>query len=74
LYRKIPPDKYLLRKNEIIVDKKKVTKESVNSLVILQPNTTFLGYPYLADLYMLADQHPKPLSNGLKTTRKITGF
>ncbi len=58
MYRKIPPDKYLLRKNEIIVDKKKVTKESVNSLVILQPNTTFLGYPYLADLYMLADQHP----------------
>ncbi len=58
LYRKIPQDQYLLRKNEIKTDGKKVKKEAVTGLILLQPNTTFLGYPYLADLYMLADQHP----------------
>jgi len=59
LYRKIPEDKYLLRKNKVYVDGEKEKSEKVNSLILLQPNTTIFGYPYLADLYMLADQYPE---------------
>ena len=58
LYRKIPPDKYLLRKNKVIVDQKKTNSEEINALLLQHPNTAIFGYPYLADLYMLADQHP----------------
>ncbi len=58
LYRKIPPQKLLLKKNTIWVDGQKNDDDHLNSLIVLQPNTRFLGYPYLADLYMLADQHP----------------
>ncbi len=58
LYRKIPEGKYLLRKNVVKVDNKKESSDKVNSLIVLQPNSFILGYPYLADLYMLADQHP----------------
>ena len=58
LYRKIPPHKYLLRKNTILVDQKKEKSDAVSSLILLQPNAYILGYPYWVDLYMLADQHP----------------
>ena len=58
LYRKIPKGKRLLRKNVVYVDQKKETSDKVNSLIVLQPNAYIFGYPYLADLYMLADQHP----------------
>ncbi len=58
LYRKIPPHKLLLKKNNIWIDDKKNDNEQLSELIIMQPNTRFLGYPYLADLYMLADQHP----------------
>ena len=58
LYRKIPKGKRLLRKNVVYVDQKKETSDKVNSLIVLQPNAYLFGYPYLADLYMLADQHP----------------
>ncbi len=58
LYRKIPEGKYLLRKNTVYVDNKKESSEKVNSSIVLQSNSYIFGYPYLADLYMLADQHP----------------
>ena len=58
LYRKIPKGKRLLRENMVYVDQKKEASEKVNSLIVLQPNAYLFGYPYLADLYMLADQHP----------------
>ena len=58
LYRKIPKEKRLLRKNIVYVDQKKESSDKINSLIVLQPNAYILGYPYLADLYMLADQHP----------------
>ena len=58
LYRKIPEGKYLLRNNVVVVDGKKESSEKVNSQIVLQPNAFIFGYPYLADLYMLADQHP----------------
>ncbi len=58
LYRKIPEGKYLLRKNVIYVDHKKESSDKIKSLIVLQPNAFIFGYPYLADLYMLADQHP----------------
>ncbi len=58
LYRKIPEGKYLLRKNVIYVDHKKESSDKIKSLIVLQPNAFLFGYPYLADLYMLADQHP----------------
>ncbi len=58
LYRKIPPGKYLLRKNEVLVDGRKEKSDEIESLIIQRPNTAVFGYPYLADIYMLADQHP----------------
>ncbi len=58
IYRKIPEGKVLLRKNKVIVDKKRKKSEDIDILLLQQPNTMIFGYPYLADLYMLADQHP----------------
>ncbi len=58
LYRKIPEGKRLLRKNKIIVDKQNEKSDEIDALLLQQPNTTVFGYPYLADLYMLADLHP----------------
>ena len=60
IYRKIPPGKYLLKKNIVLVDSNKVKKEEVTSLILQQPNTHLLGiYPIWADIYMFADQHPE---------------
>lgn len=58
IYRKIPPDKRLLHKNIVIEDGKKVKSEDFDALLLQRPNTKIFGYPYLADLYMLADQQP----------------
>jgi len=60
IYRKIPPGKYLLKKNVVLVDSAKVKKEEITSLIIQQPNTHLLGlYPIWADIYMFADQYPE---------------
>jgi len=58
LYRKIPQGKYLLKKNEVIVDNERIKSDEIEALILQRPNTAIFGYPYLADIYMLADQNP----------------
>ena len=74
IYRKIPPGKYLLKKNIVLVDSSKIKKEEVTSLILQQPNTHLLWvYPIWADIYMFADQHPeKTFSDWVKKHPKTS--
>lgn len=56
--KRVPDGKYLLKKNDIIVDGKKDNSESLSSLLYQQPNSTILGYPFRLNLYNIAKKNP----------------
>jgi outer membrane protein assembly factor BamA len=52
--KRVPANKKLLTKNEIIVNDKKVQTENITSLLYQKPNTSILGYHLRLNLYNLA--------------------
>ena len=56
--KRVPDKKKLLTKNEIIVNDKLVKEERINNLVVQQPNTKFLNYPFGLALYNAAKPNP----------------
>ncbi len=53
--KRVQDNEYLLKKNAIYVNDKKINNEDVESQIIQQPNTTILGYPFRLNLYNLAN-------------------
>ena len=58
LVKRVPESEKLLTKNEIIVNDKLVKEERINNLVVQQPNTKFLNYPFGLALYNAAKPNP----------------
>ena len=56
--RRVDENELLLTKNTIYADGERVKNEDIQSLVILNPNSTLLGYPLRLNLYNLAKQNP----------------
>ena len=56
--KRVPESKKLLTKNEIFVNDELNKEDRVNNLVIQQPNTKFLNYPFGLTLYNLAKPNP----------------
>lgn len=52
--KKVPADKYLLLKNEILVNGKKNSKEDIVSQLVQQPNTSIFGYKLRLNMFNLA--------------------
>ena len=51
---RVPDDELLLVKNEVFIDNQKVTEDSIQSLVIQKPNSSFLKIPIRLYLYHLS--------------------
>lgn len=58
LVKRVPESKQLLTKNEIFVNDKLAKEDRINNLVVQQPNTNFLSYPFGLTLYNLAKPNP----------------
>ena len=56
--KRVPNGKYLLTKNEIKIDGKKVNQEEIENLLYQKPNTKILGYPFRLNLFNLARKNP----------------
>jgi outer membrane protein assembly factor BamA len=54
----VPESKKLLTKNEIFVNDELNKEERINNLVVQQPNTKFLNYPFGLTLYNTARPNP----------------
>lgn len=52
--KKVPDGKYLLTKNEILVNDKKKSNEDILAQIIQQPNTSILGYKLRLNMYNLS--------------------
>ena len=52
--KRVPESKKLLTKNEVFVNDKLIKEDRVNNLVLQQPNTKFLNYPFGLLLYNAA--------------------
>ncbi len=50
----VPDDAFLLHRNKIYIDQKRVKNDSLQNLLIQQPNTTIFGYPLKLNLHNLA--------------------
>lgn len=73
LYKIVPEDRKLLRKNALQYRHKEIIKPNEASLYILQqPNFYVLGYPVLVGVYSIAD--PKPDSTFYRFQTKHPGF
>ncbi len=59
--KKVPTDKYLLTKNTLEVNNKKVNDENLTSLIIQQPNSSILGFRLRLHLYNLAKENTDSL-------------
>ena len=55
MYRRVPKDRRLLTKNEVFVNEKKTTSESITDLIYQKPNSSILGYRLRLHLYNLAN-------------------
>jgi outer membrane protein assembly factor BamA len=55
VYRRVPKDRRLLTKNEVFVNEKKTTSESITDLIYQKPNSSILGYRLRLHLYNLAN-------------------
>lgn len=53
--KRVPDNKRLLTKNEIIVNNKKVKAEDITNLIYQKPNTSIVGYHLRLHLYNLAN-------------------
>jgi outer membrane protein assembly factor BamA len=58
LVKRVPESKKLLTKNEVFVNEKVTKEDRVNNLVLQQPNTKFLNYPFGLTLYNAAKPNP----------------
>ena len=56
--KRVPESKKLLTKNEVFVNDELVKEDRVNNLVLQQPNTRFLNYPFGLLLYNTAKPNP----------------
>ncbi len=56
--KKVPEGKYLLTKNEILINDKKNAEEEVVAQVMQQPNTSILGYRLRLNMFNLANENP----------------
>ncbi|MFM9987332.1 BamA/TamA family outer membrane protein [Flavobacterium sp.] len=52
--KKVPDEKYLLIKNEILVNERKNSEDVIVSQLVQQPNTSLLGYKLRLNMYNLA--------------------
>lgn len=52
--KKVPDNKYLLTKNEILINDKKNGKEDVVEQIIQQPNTSILGFRLRLHMFNLS--------------------
>ncbi len=58
IVKRVPQNKQLLVKNEIITNEKLVKEERIHNLLYQQPNNKFIAYPLRLSLYNLAKQNP----------------
>lgn len=58
LVKRVPDSKKLLTKNEVFVNDELTKEDRVNNLVLQQPNTRFLNYPFGLILYNSAKPNP----------------
>ena len=56
--KRVPESKKLLTKNEVFVNDELVKEDRINNLVVQQPNTRFLNYPFGLLLYNAAKPNP----------------
>ena len=52
--KKVPADKHLLLKNEILVNGEKNSKEDIVLQLVQQPNTSIFGYKLRLNMFNLA--------------------
>ena len=57
LVKRVPENKQLLVKNEILVNEKPIKEERIHSLLYQQPNNKFIAYPLRLSLYNLAKKN-----------------
>jgi outer membrane protein assembly factor BamA len=71
--KRVPSGKYLLTKNEIKIDGKKVNQEEIENLLYQKPNTKILGYPFRLNLFNLARKNPDSAYNAkfIKNPKKL---
>ena len=75
--KRVPKGKYLLIKNEIKIDGKKVNQEEIVNLLYQKPNTKILGYRFRLNMFNLARKNPdsaykaKFINNPQKLKRQI---
>ena len=58
LVKRVPESEKLLTKNEIFVNDELNKEDRINNLVVQQPNTKFLNYPFGLTLYNAAKPNP----------------
>jgi outer membrane protein assembly factor BamA len=58
LVKRVPENEKLLVKNEIYINDKINKEERINNLLVQQPNTKFLNYPFGLTLYNAAKPNP----------------
>ena len=56
--KRVPESKKLLTKNEVFVNDELAKEDRINNLVVQQPNTRFLNYPFGLLLYNTAKPNP----------------
>ena len=56
--KRVPESKKLLTKNEVFVNDELAKEDRINNLVVQQPNTRFLNYPFGLLLYNAAKPNP----------------
>ncbi len=56
--KKVEDDEFLLTKNTLYADDKKVKNDDIESLIAQKPNSSLLGYPLRLNLYNLAKENP----------------
>lgn len=55
--RRVGENEFLITKNTIYADSIKITDEDINSLIVQEPNSALLGYPFRLNLYNLAKKN-----------------
>ncbi len=56
--KRVENDEALIVKNSVFADDEKIKDEDIESLIIQEPNSTLLGYPFRLNLYNLAKVNP----------------
>ncbi|TGD57368.1 translocation and assembly module lipoprotein TamL [Flavobacterium humi] len=67
--KKVPDKKFLLTKNEILINDKKNSQEDVVAQIIQQPNTSILGYKLRLNMYNLAKNNTDSIFRAKYTAR-----